>query len=128
MFARPNRRRVALDCGDEQMTKQSHKDECDIHNILAQYQRTGIMTHINERQATYEDLPDQVDYQQALHTVMAAEAAFAELPSKVRDHFDNDPARFLAAFGDPTAADKLREFGLLNPLPEKPAEPTTEAA
>lgn len=128
-FYRPHPR-VQLDCGDVQMTKQSHKDECDIHNILRQYQRTGIIQHIQSRQPLFTDLPDHLDYQTSMHQLMEAQEAFAALPATVRDHFANDPARFLAAFQDASQADKLREFGLLNPKPT-PApsspEPATEA-
>lgn len=113
-FYRPHAR-VTLDCGDEVITKQSHKDECDIHNILKQYQRTGIVQHINNRSPIYTDLPSDLDYQTSLNLLMEAQEAFASLPSQVRDYFSNDPARFLAAFQDSAQEDKLREFGLLKP-------------
>lgn len=113
MFARVNRRRVSLDCGDEAVTKQSHKAECDINNILRQYQRTGILTHVQNARPTYGDLPSDVDFQQAMNTILEAESAFLALPSKVRAHFDNDPERFLASFYDPAQAEDLRRFGLL---------------
>jgi len=55
-----------------------------------------------------------------MHVLMQAEEAFSNLPARVRAHFDNDPARFLAAFSDERQADQLREFGLLKPLPPSP--------
>lgn len=106
---------VDLDCGDEMMTKQSHKDECDIHNILRQYQQTGIIQHINDRTGVFDDLPSDLDYQASMNLMLDAQARFAALPAKVRDHYGNDPARFLAAFQDPDQEDTLRGFGLLNP-------------
>lgn len=115
MFYRKHNR-VTLDCGSEQITKQSHKAECDIHNILKQYQRTGIITHVQSARPLYTDLPDSLDYQQSLNTIMAAEQAFFALPAKVRDHFRNDPAAFLAAFSDPSQESFLREHGFLKPL------------
>lgn len=117
MFYRSSRRRVAIDCGDQLITKQSHKEECDITNILRQYQRTGIITHVQNARPTYQDLPSNVDYQSALNLMLEAESAFAALPAKVRDFFSNDPAAFLAAFNDPKMEGQLREFGLLRPLP-----------
>lgn len=123
MFYRPHER-VTLDCGDEMITKQEHKDECDIHNILKQYQRTGIITHVQSARATYTDLPDPVDFQESLHTIMIAEEAFGNLPAKVRDHFGNDPGRFLAAFNNPAEYDFLREVGILKPTtPPPPVDP-----
>lgn len=117
MFYRPSRRRVSLDCGDQLITKQSHKAECDIHNILKQYQRTGIITHVQSARPQYTDLPSDVDFQTAMNTILAAESAFAGLPAAVRNYFSNDPQAFLAAFSDPAQLDKLREFGLVKPAP-----------
>lgn len=124
MFYR-HHERVTLDCGDELVTKQEHKAECDINNILRQYQRTGIITHVQAARGTYTDLPDALDFQEAMDTIIRAEAAFDGLPSKVRSHFLNDPTRFLAAFTDPAQAETLRAFGLLNPtaIPVPPSEP-----
>lgn len=110
------RRRVQHDTGDVQMTKQSHKDECDIYRILNQYQRTGIITHVQSARPSYTDLPDATDYQTSLNILMEAQEAFQNLPSRVRAHFQNDPGEFLAAFNDPTQYDQLRQFGLLKPV------------
>lgn len=103
-------------------TKQSFLAECDINNILKQFKATGIVTHINAQRAQgrYEDLPASTDFQEALNTVMAAEAAFASLPSLVRERFGNDPERFLAFVGDPKNADELVKLGLTKPVPAKP--------
>lgn len=120
-FYRPHQR-VTLNCGTEQVTKQSHKDECDIHNILRQYQRTGIINHITSKQPLFTDLPSNLDYQTALNNMIASQRAFSELPASVRDEYRNDPQRFLAALGDPKQADKLRALGVLKPLPT-PASP-----
>lgn len=120
--------RVTLDCGDEMITKQAHKAECDIHNILKQYQRTGILTHVAASRPRYEDLPDTLDYQSALNSILAADQAFAALPAKLRDHFRNDPAAFLAAFTDPAQEGFLREHGLIHPKSDTPAEASQKPA
>lgn len=123
MFYRPHAR-VTLDCGEDLITKQSHKDECDIHNILRQYQRTGMITHIQARQGQFLDLPSDIDFQTSLQLIKQAEDAFAALPAKVRDRFHNDPERFLSAFYDPQLREELREMGLLrNAPPDTPAPP-----
>lgn len=114
MFYRKHNR-VTFNSGNKLITKQSMKAECDIHNILRQYQRTGIITHVQNARPTYSDLPDDMDYQRSLHTIMAAEEAFDGLPAQVRDHFGNDPGRLLAALQDPAQADYLREVGILRP-------------
>lgn len=122
-FYRPHKR-VALDLGVTEVTKQSHKDECDINRILKQYQKTGLITHVQSARPTYTDLPNDIDFQSAMNTIIKANDVFADLPAKVRAAFDNDPATFLAAFDDPSQAEKLREYGLLNPLaPEATSAP-----
>lgn len=127
MFYRKHKR-VTLDCGDVLVTKQAHKDECDINRILRQYQRTGIITHVQSARPSYTDLPSDVDFQASMHVLMQAEEAFSNLPARVRAHFDNDPGRFLAAFSDEKQADQLREFGLLKPLSPSPTLSSDPAA
>lgn len=122
-YAHARRRRVQLDCGDQVITKQSHKEECDIHNILRQYSRTGVIEHIARGKASYDELPDPIDYQQALNIQLHASEVFGQLPAAVRDSFRNDPAAFLAAFQDPAQEARLRDLGLLKP---KPATPVAE--
>lgn len=119
MFHHPKRRRIfaAFDPAVPSMTEQSHKAECDIHNILAQYRQTGVLRHIAKRQGQFLDLPDPVDFQESIAIVSRAQEAFDALPSSVRDEF-RTPQEFLAAFYDSTQADRLRELGLLNPAPE----------
>lgn len=117
MFYHPHRRRVSLDTGDVTVTKQNHKDECDIHNILRQYSRTGVIEHIAKGKASFGELPDALDYQEALNIQLQAADAFQQLPASVRDSFRNDPGLFLAAFADPSQEARLRDLGLLKPKP-----------
>lgn len=115
------------------MTKQSHKAECDINTILKQYRVTGQIAHISAkaRQGAYEDLPDPVEFQDAMNAVIAAEESFATLPSRVRDRFGNDPAEFLVFMADPANKDEIAQMGLTKPkpAPEPPTpSPTPENA
>lgn len=120
MFYRKHAR-VTAPHSDQVVTKQSHKAECDIHNILRQYQRTGILTHVARAQPLFDELPDQIDFQGALHQVMAAQEAFAALPSKVREQFRNDPAMLLAALQDPSRRDEFEALGILKARAAAPA-------
>jgi len=105
--------RVQVDTGEFTFTKQSSKDECDINNILAQYRRTGMIAHINAAAAQYLDLPSDLDYQASINVVKSAEEAFASLPAKIRDEFQNDPSVFLAGLYDPAKRPRLEELGVL---------------
>jgi len=57
-----------------------------------------------------------------LNIQLAADAAFASLPSVVRAHFENNPALLLAALGDPAQKEKLTELGILR-KPDQPQPP-----
>lgn len=109
--------------GERSMTRQEFKEECDIYTILHQFQQTGVMTRVQTAQPQWGELPDNIDFQQSLETVAAAQAAFASLPSKVREHFDHEPIKFLAAMYDSTREAELRGLGLLQSLP--PSSPTS---
>lgn len=117
-----DRFRVSLACQTESRTHQSFKDECDINHILAGYERTGIITHANPRQGRFEDVTNATSYHDAMNTLLSAQEAFAELPARVRKHFDNDPAEFLAAIDDPARKEELYEIGLLEGEPPARSE------
>lgn len=128
MFYRTHER-VTLDTGTLEITKQSHKQECDINFILKQYSQTGIINHITSQQPLYSDLPSNIDYQNSQNLLIEANDTFATLPSKTREYFQNDPATFLAAFQDPTQEAYLRSQGFLKPLPAAAAaQPAAQTA
>lgn len=103
------------------MTKQSHKEECDINNIIKTFKVSGMVTHVNTKAQTgaYIDLPDNMDFQQAVEIVRAGEQAFASLPSKVRSEFDNSPEAFLGfmASSDPGDRQRAIDLGLIQAPP-----------
>jgi hypothetical protein len=128
MFSRQEKRvETDFDFSAEQITKQSFKDECDIHNILAQYRQTGVITHLREdAQPQYGDVSETpVDYQEALHQVQAAVASFEALPKAVQDRYQGDALRFLDAFQRPEEEGFLREAGLLAPRAGAGASPAS---
>jgi len=96
------------------MTRQSEMDACDIHNILKQFSQTGFeeLVRQNAAKGQYADLTSLPDYQEALDTVLGAQAAFAALPSQVRERFRNDPARFVEFLADPANQDEAIRLGL----------------
>lgn len=104
------------------MTKQEFVRECDVNNVIKQYKSHGMLSHVNAKaaQGAYQDLPDSVDFQESLHTIMVAEQAFMTLPAKVRDRFGQDPAEFLAFLSNAENADEARKLGILKPLEAAP--------
>lgn len=122
-------------------TKQSFVAECDINNILKSYSKTGQLRHVSAKAAAgaYLDLPDDLDFQTALDTVLKGETAFATLPSQVRTRFNNDPQEFLMFMADPANQEEAIKMGLATdkrppppppsstPPETPPAAPTTPA-
>lgn len=103
------------------MTKQEFVKECDVNNIIKSFQ-PGTMHALLQQyamQGRFEDLPEPLDFQAALEIQMEAERAFMDLPSKVRERFGQDPARFLDFMHNPDNKDEAQSLGLL--MPQAPA-------
>ncbi len=90
-------------------------DECDVNRIMARFEKTGLIEHVNEHQGQYGDYSEVQDYQSSLDQVMGAKAMFASLPADLRTMFDNDPGKFLDFATNPENAQEMREMGLLPP-------------
>ena len=103
----------------ESLTKQMHKDECDVNQILRKFEKTGIVAHRNKFEGRYEDVSQGLDLQAALQVITEAQEMFMELPATVRREFENDPGKFLAFVQDPENAERMYELGLADRPPEK---------
>lgn len=104
-------------------TKQGHKAETDINSIMARFQRTGMLEFVNKHEPQYGDV-SQIDFQSSMETVIRAREMFADLPSKVRDRFDNDPSELLEFLENPANRAEAVLLGLAKaetiPAPEVP--------
>ncbi len=103
-------------------TKQSFKEECEIKNIIARNQATGLVTHVNKHGPTYGDSPPYGDFVEAMNLVTDAQSMFEELPSGMRTRFRNDPGIFLEFLEDPANHEELVEMGMATPTPAAEAE------
>lgn len=106
------RERRGKDCGDEMMTKQAMKDDCDINLIVRRHAQTGLWNHLNPRQPSYGDFTGAQELQHAIAMVGQAEQDFYELPAEVRALCDNDPAVFLREVNNPESIRELAAAGL----------------
>ena len=124
---------TALDCGDETVTQQCFKDECDINILLAKFAVTGQLPE-NVRVPPYVDFEEAFDFQSSMNVIRAAEEAFNAMPAEVRGRFQNDPGRFLEFANDASNYDEALKMGLAIKRPEKaavgpgsgPAEPSVD--
>lgn len=108
------RLRVVADVGGPSLTKQSFKKDCDIHVILAQFDRGGMVSHLNRYPAGYADVSALGDFRDSMNVVLEAEKMFATVPSKVRARFGNDPGAFLDFVSNPDNLPEMVELGLAN--------------
>lgn len=103
-------------------TRQEFEHECEINNIMAKYQKTGLVDHVTKYNPTYGDY-DPIDFQTALNTINEGEAMFAELPSAARKYFNNSPGEFMTFIQDPDNIDKMVELGLASKPVQAPQTP-----
>lgn len=106
---------VGLLCDDPSLTKQSESAACDINKIMAKYEKSQLITHLNENEAFYADVSQVPDYQGALKIVRDADDMFMSLPADVRSRFDNDPQEYLSFVSNPANKPELIKMGILPP-------------
>lgn len=106
-------KRVSITTADAR-TEQSHKDECDINQILAKYIKGEFLEHQMTQQSNYGDFTS-FDFHEAQNIIAKANSMFEELPSNIRNKFQNDPAQFLDFTADENNHAEMVELGLANP-------------
>ena len=111
---------TALDTGEDAVTQQCFKDECDINILLAKFAVTGQLPE-NVRVPQYVDFEEAFDFQSSMNVIRAAEEAFNAMPAEVRDRFQNDPGRFLEFANDASNYEEALKMGLAIKRPEKAA-------
>lgn len=119
--------RLSLSFAGQGRTKQSFKDECDINTIMGRFARTGSLEHLAKRTPTYGDVQD-IDFQGAMDIVASAREMFADLPSKLRDRFGNDPGKMLEFVQDEQNRAEALSLGLLRASTEALATPPSTQA
>jgi phage internal scaffolding protein len=104
-----------LHCEDATLAQQHFKDECDINNILRQFNITGLLPE-SPLSPRYGDFTGIGDYHTALNRVIAAEDEFMALPAQIRSRFDNDPAKLIDFLENQENKDEAIKLGLVNPV------------
>lgn len=98
---------------------QSEKHNCCINHIVSKAFQTGQLPTLMNRKHI-EQLPDVLDYQDAMNKIVYAQQQFLQLPSTTRNEFDNDPVKFLECLSDPEKnLEKLQKAAVLEPVKQK---------
>jgi len=89
-------------------TKQCHKDECDINKIMARFDKTGTISHLEKFEGVYGDFSD-FDFHEQTNKLTRGREIFDALPAELRREFSQSPAKFFEFVNLPENVDKLRE-------------------
>lgn len=93
------------------MTKQAFKDDCDVNVIVERFARQGEFPVFDPADFSWGDA-STVDFRDMLDIVNAANAAFMQMPAKIRNRFENDPRQFVDFCSDKANAEELLKLGL----------------
>lgn len=111
----------------EVITEQSHKDSVDVNTIVRRFKQTGDTKLLARTQAEYGVMAD-FDLHAAMNQIKLAQEIFGELPSEIRNRFDNDPQSWFDFASDPKNRDEMWKMGLLKedvtppPVDQGPSE------
>lgn len=104
--------------GEESLTHQSFKEECDINTIVRRFGLTGELPE-NLRMPVSGDFTGVTDFHTAMIVVRQAQEEFLRVPAHIRARFANDPGEMMAFLEDERNRDEAVRLGLVNPVPEK---------
>jgi len=102
-----------LACEEPTLAQQQFKDECDINNILRQFNVTGLLPEA-PLSPRYGDFTGIVDYHTAMNAVIAAEDGFMALPAHLRARFENDPENLINFLDDSANKEEAIKLGLID--------------
>lgn len=110
--------------GGKSMTRQNHKEECDINTIVERHLEVGGVITPMEFSDKVVVLPENFDYHEALNSVIAADEAFMQLPADIRTAHENDAGKLLDHVASKPFIDgDVDIYG--EPIAVAPVEPAT---
>jgi phage internal scaffolding protein len=123
--------RCFFDTEGESLTQQHFQEESEINNIIRSHDRNGVIEHIHKGNAIYADFSNITDLSDALHQIKEAQDEFLNVPSEIREKFQNDAGQFFKFASNPDNLDELITMGLANPkqstaMPVEPPTPEVE--
>ena len=107
-----DRKREGFKTTGESLTQQSHASAADVRNIIKQYDRTGLIANVNKGIARYGDYSEINEYAENLNMVRQANESFAQLPSHIREQFNNNPGLFFEFATNPKNSEEMIKLGL----------------
>lgn len=90
-------------------TKQSFADDCDINKILKKAQISGSLDHLSKYEGTYGDFSG-FDFHESQTKLAEGIQIFSELPSELRNEFDNNVGKFFEFVNSPENVGNLEKL------------------
>jgi hypothetical protein len=113
-------------CEEPSLAQQQFKDECDINNILRQFNITGQLPDA-PLSPKYGDFSGINDYKTALDRVIAADEEFMNLPAQLRARFENEPNNLIEFLENEQNREEAVKLGLVEPKEDLSSTPPVEA-
>ena len=111
----------------DSMVQVQFQEESEINNILRSHDRNQHIESIHRGNAIYSDFSNITDFTEALEMIQEAKDEFMNIPSDIREKFQNDPGKFYQYASNPDNHDGLVELGLAKKesvaMPTEPATP-----
>lgn len=115
-----DRKPVLTEVSSESEVKMSEADQVELNGMIKRYLVTGVVPDMmmSQRQSFYADVSEAPgSLIEAYERIKSAEAAFADLPSEVRQNFRN-VAEFAQALNDPEkSAEIAKKLGIIHEIP-----------
>lgn len=111
---------------EDSLTDPSFESECDIHNIVDSYGRSGMLVSPGMHDFNTLQFGDSTllpDFRTAQQMVIDVQREFASLPSSIRASYDNNPEKLLEALSssDEAVHQLLIEQGIVPRPPDSVA-------
>lgn len=91
--------------------KQEFKEDADLNSIMRKFQKTGAIDHAKMHQGSY-GIASPVQLHEAMNLVTKADSMFNDLPSSVRNRFQNSATQFLEFVQNADNIEEARELGI----------------
>ncbi len=91
--------------------QQQFKEDCDINTIMKRLNSGQMTDYINKHQLAF-GFATPLQYHDSMNLIAQADSMFNELPSSLRNEFDNNPQAFLEFVQDEKNAAKAKELGI----------------
>lgn len=111
--------RVQPPTDEDDKTQQHLRDEVNINQIIAKYNKTNVITHVSKNRQRFGEFLELADHAVNLDKVAKAQQSFDQLPAQLRNQFNNSIEGFFSFIQRPENADQCVKWGIFDPPPQK---------